>query len=217
MKNALRRLLSVWLCLVLATGTAAVGGKGIADVLSVTAAAETIGGTCGDNLTWEFDAQTGTLTISGSGAMENCTPENTPWYVYRSSIITVDIKDGVTSIGNSAFSNCTSLKNVTIPDGVTDIEQHAFSNCDELVSIAIPEGVTKLWDEAFADCENLETIVLPSTLTEIDGKSVFAGSCLKKDVIFNGTYAQWRAIEDTWAVFRYGGKLIIGGQTVQYD
>ena len=88
-------------------------------LLPVTArAAEVASGTCGaegdgSNLTWTLD-DAGTLTISGTGAMENFTgSSNPPWT--RSKIQTVTIGGGVTSIGDSAFISCSSLTSVTIP------------------------------------------------------------------------------------------------------
>ena len=63
-------------------------------------------GTCGDNLTWTLDTESGILTISGTGAMTNYA--YAPWYSYRSTIKTVVIKDGVTSIGTHAFENCSN-------------------------------------------------------------------------------------------------------------
>ena len=69
-------------------------------------AAEEYEGTCGDNLTWSLDTDTGVLTISGTGEMQNYSSGTTPWYGHRSSIQTVIIGDGVTSIGDTAFYEC---------------------------------------------------------------------------------------------------------------
>ncbi len=70
------------------------------------------GGTCGENLTWEFDKSTGTLTISGTGDMENYSSGNSPWTNCRSSIKNVIIEDGVTSIGDYAFYYTNNLEKV---------------------------------------------------------------------------------------------------------
>ena len=86
-------------------------------------------GTCGaegDNLTWTLDSE-GTLTISGTGAMTDYSyGSKAPWYSSRSSIKSVTIGSGVTTIGNYAFYYCSSLASVTIPDSVTSIGGGAF-------------------------------------------------------------------------------------------
>ena len=78
----------------------------------------------------------GTLTISGTGAMYNFSyPDYAPWYSSHSSIKTVDIKQGVTSIGDWAFYWCSSLTSVTIPSSVTSIGYYAFYGCDSLTDV----------------------------------------------------------------------------------
>lgn len=58
-------------------------------------------GTCGKNLTW--DLTNGVLTISGTGSMANYNLGSAPWFSWHSNIKTVDIQNGVTSIGSYAF------------------------------------------------------------------------------------------------------------------
>ena len=65
------------------------------------------------------------------------------------------IPNGVTSIGQSAFSGCTALTSVTIPQSVTSIEDYAFSDCTALTSVAIPQSVTYLGIGAFSGCTGL--------------------------------------------------------------
>lgn len=105
-------------------------------------------GTYGRNLTWTLDSE-GTLTISGQGKMADYNSFDVPWYSSRSSIKTVNIRDGVTSIGSSAFSNCSSLTSVTIPEGVTRIGKQAFAECWKLARINIPSSVTNIGEYAF--------------------------------------------------------------------
>ena len=64
----------------------------------------------------------------------------------------VEIGEGVTSIGRSAFQNCYSLASITIPEGVTSIDSNAFQFCYSLASITIPEGVTSIGTNAFNYC-----------------------------------------------------------------
>ena len=133
-------------------------------------------GTCGDNLQWQLDAF-GTLTISGTGPMENHSmPEggepDTHWYPHRQQITKVVIGDGVTAIGEYAFHSCTELTEVSIPETVTAIGKLAFYNCTGLTEIALPEGLTTIGNAAFRRCSNLTAIAIPDSITAI-GKITF--------------------------------------------
>ena len=86
-------------------------------------------GTCGENVTWAFDAATGKLTIAGEGAMADYTRSSMPWYKYKDAIKTVVITDGVTSVGAYAFYNYTGIVNIEIADSVTTIGKNAFKGC----------------------------------------------------------------------------------------
>ena len=148
-------------------------------LLPVTArAAEVASGTCGaegdgSNLTWTLD-DAGTLTISGTGAMENFTYSSSlPWDSNRSGIQTVTIGEGVTSIGDRAFISCSSLTSVTIPGSVSSIGDAAFYNCNNLTSVTIPDSVSSIGDAAFSSCDNLTSVTIPGSVTSI-GASAFA-------------------------------------------
>lgn len=117
-------------------------------LLSIVASADD-NGTCGDNLTWTFVESTGTITISGSGAMYHYYNWSTPWYNYRAKILAVVIEDGVTSIGKEAFSFCSSLPSITIPNSVTSIGAYAFYGCSSLPSITISNSVLTIGGNAF--------------------------------------------------------------------
>ncbi len=86
----------------------------------------------------------------------------------------ISIGNGVTAIGNSAFSRCTSLTEITIPGSVTTIGDSAFSDCKELNSISIGNGVTAIGNSAFSRCTSLTEIIIPDSVTTI-GSSAFFG------------------------------------------
>ena len=92
---------------------------------------------------------------------------------FCSSLTSITIPDGVTSIGNAAFSY-TGLKSITIPDSVTSIGKFAFYNCTSLTSITIPDGVTSIGESAFLSCSSLTSITIPDSVTSI-GESAFYG------------------------------------------
>ena len=94
---------------------------------------------------------------------------------YCASLSSITISDGVTSIGTSAFGFCASLSSITIPDGVTSIGTSAFGSCYSLVSITIPDGVTSIGDSVFRFCYTLSSITIPDGVTSI-GAFAF-GNC----------------------------------------
>lgn len=105
-----------------------------------------------DEITYNFEAETGTLTISGSGEMTNY-DENTltdrPWNVYADEIKKVVISEGVTSVGAYAFSRMPVLEEVEISSTVATLGNTAFSGNDMLNDITIPATVTTVEDFAF--------------------------------------------------------------------
>ena len=90
-----------------------------------------------------------------------------------SNLTSITIPEGVTSIGNEAFCRCSSLTNITIPKSVTSIGNQAFRGCYNLTSITIPDGVTSIGDEAFCGCSSLTSITIPEGVTSI-GDSAFS-------------------------------------------
>lgn len=143
--------------------------------LTLGAIASDVTGECGDNLLWTFNTENSTLTISGTGAMENYSweAENTaPWYSFRSDIKTVVIDSGITTIGDYAFFNCCNLTLVSISESVKSIGEQSFRHCEMLENLTIPEGVTEIGFGAFVDCMGLTNITIPDSVTNI-GESAF--------------------------------------------
>ena len=120
-------------------------------------------GTCGENLTWTL-GEDGTLTISGTGDMYDYYND----FFGQSKIKNVIIKNGVTSIGNSAFEICGKLTSIEIPNSVTSIGNRAFNYCRSLTSIKIPNSVKSIGDSTFEDCEKLISIEIPNSVKSID-------------------------------------------------
>ena len=160
-----------------------------------------VGGDCGDNLTWSLDSD-GTLTISGTGAMKDYDfydGERSPWDSKKTQIQKVVIGDGVTTIGNDAFNECTSLTTVDLSNA-TSLEKigiRAFFKCSQLENIDLSKAVnlkeigdnafnssgvenvtfpqnsqlTEIGSGVFTLCNNLKNIDIPETVTKIGGSA----------------------------------------------
>ena len=89
-----------------------------------------------------------------------------------SSLTRITIPNSVTNIGAYVFGYCSSLESVTIPDSVTSIGNYAFANCNSLVSVTIPNSVTSIGDNTFSYCSSLASITIPNSVTTI-GDSAF--------------------------------------------
>ena len=87
------------------------------------------------------------------------------------------IPNSVTSIGDLAFSGCTSLTSVTIPESVKWIGEVAFEDCSSLKSVTIPNSVTSIGDQAFSGCKSLKSVTISNSVASM-GEVVFGGGHL---------------------------------------
>ena len=173
MKKQIKRITAVAAAAALAISFTFPAELGLADFGvggNAIAASAASSGNCGDNgsnVTWSLDDD-GTLTISGSGKIEDCRSDiDQPWYSNRSDITSVVIEPGVTSIGSQAFYECSNLTSITIPSGLTSIGEQAFGNCTGLTSITIPSGFISIGDYAFWNCTGLTSITIQNGVTSI--------------------------------------------------
>ena len=97
---------------------------------------------------------------------------------------------GVTSIGDTAFWECSSLTSVTIPDSVTSIGMGAFYNCRSLTSVTIPDSVTSIGSVVFGGCTSLTSVTISNSVTTI-GNGAFQNCTSLSKVYFKGTKAEW--------------------------
>ena len=137
--------------------------------LCIGASAAGTSGKCGPSAYWSFDSSTGTLTISGSGAMEDYEYGNEfPWMDYRNSIQTIVIGDQITQIGRNAFP-WTACSTIQFGKSVRSIGAEAFSGCRNLNGdLTLPDSVQIVGDSAFAGCTGLTgTLTLGNGLQTI--------------------------------------------------
>lgn len=160
--------------------------------LCIGASAAGTSGKCGPSAYWSFDSSTGTLTISGSGAMNDYEYGNDyPWMDYRNSIQTIVIGDQITQIGRYAFTGtaCSTIKfgknvrsigeraflecrnlngDLTIPDSVQTIGDNAFEGCTGLTGkLTLGNGLQTIGFNAFYDCPFSGDLVIPDSVTMI--------------------------------------------------
>ncbi len=154
---------------------------------SLYASSNVVSGTCGangDNLKWTLDTTTGELTISGTGDMVDYDMWNSfmfstyyPWSSYYEIITSINILDGVTSIGRYAFINCCYVTDVKISESITTIKSEAF-NCNKIKSVYITDinawlGISNLSSpcsggaDLYLNGEKLTELVIPDNVVNI--------------------------------------------------
>jgi hypothetical protein len=140
-------------------------------------ASATTSGTCGENLIWTFDESTGTLTISGTGVMDdykydsNSYSYKRPWEKYKDKIRCVTITNEVTSIGENAFNGCLHMISVKFSNSVIKIGKRAFMNCRILTDVKFPNSLSIIGEEAFKYCDHIINITIPENVTLIEGSA----------------------------------------------
>lgn len=150
------------------------------------------------------------------------------WYSCGFLMNSYTVPDGVTSIGQNAFSNeylteiilpeglieigrnafrgCTGIKGVEIPSTVTEIGSGAFYGCRSIKEFTFPDGLTHISSEVLADCENLKTVNIPVSVLSI-GESAF-GSQATFEINYDGSKEAWKliSIADNNAAVNYAAK-----------
>ena len=133
-------------------------------------------GSCGEGVIWEYDADSKTLQIAGSGFMTDFESSSAaPWASTKSSVKTIVIKDGVKNIGDYAFYSFSALEGVEIADSVTEIGKSAFAFSTAIESISLPSTLKTIEARAFEGCTELNTALVPASVESI-GEAAFA-SC----------------------------------------
>ena len=150
---------------------------------------EDASGKCGANLTWNYEAATDTLTISGTGAMyDYADAAETPWNQLQLVVVKIVVEDGAATIGSRAFSALPELQEVILPESVTHIGDVAFAVCENLAAINIPSKVTYIGEMCFQNCSKLNNVVLPATLTSLE-MYVFSGCTALTSITIPGSLA----------------------------
>ena len=101
-------------------------------------------------------------------------------------LLTVQLPQGITALGEYAFSNCSALTTVTLPDGLESIGNYAFLKCSALTSITLPDGLTTIGNSAFSNCTALTSIDLPDGLDSIGTYAFYNCAALKSITLPDG-------------------------------
>ena len=142
-----------------------IGGSAFADCTSlasitIPASVTSIGGGAFDGTAW-LDSQPDGLVYVGKVL-----------YTYKGTMPTNtvinNIRADTVAIAGGAFFQCTSLTSITIPSGITSIESGVFSECRSLTSITIPSSVTSIGAAAFSGCTSLTSVTIPSSVTSME-------------------------------------------------
>ena len=106
----------------------------------------------------------------------------------RPNATVVTLPEGVTSIGDDAFYDCSNLTAINIPENsrLTSIGNNAFNNCSSLKSITIPESVTSIGEYAFSGCSSLESLHIGPNV-ESYGSAAFEGCTAIKELTVMGS------------------------------
>ena len=136
-------------------------------------------GTCGTGLTWAIKGS-GTLVISGTGAISGYSVNNAPWYPHKDLFNKVIINDGVTAIGSSDFYGCNNIESIELPDSLLSLGEACFNGCNKIKNFVIPDNVTEIGKIAFRWCSGLESISLPEGLLSISDRAFEGCNGLKE-------------------------------------
>lgn len=146
-------------------------------------------GQCGDNAYWNYDEETKTITVSGTGEMWDVTeskygfpiPFGNAYANYAEKIV---IGEGITKVGNSAFFGFMCVNEITLPDSLKEINQYAFAWNYNLRKINFGECLEIIGYGAFDECMVISEVVLPSSVKRIE-HSAFAGCFNLKNIKLN--------------------------------
>ena len=195
--------------------------------MRVTVKAETYKGSCGEGINWTVDTETGVLELTGSGdGMLNWYLGGTgegdpsPWHSYKKQVTTIMISDGITRIGNYAFSDCVNLTTVIMPDSITEIGKMAFYNSTSLKTIELSENLETLGDGVFKK-SGMESIRFPQSLKTIGESAFYQCRSLVDVQMTEGLttigYSAFKLCDNLESIVMPQSVTTVGGEAFQYD
>lgn len=189
MKRAIYAIIAMILCICMLSACGSSSGETTKPSYDLGEISDS--GEHGENIKWEYYADTQTLVLSGKGEMTEGQRADYPWFKYAEKIKAVYVKSGITNIAKSSFSSDSvnaeykNLETIYLPETLTEIGNYAFSGAVRLKDVTIPSGVVKIGENAFDSCLSLSNIMLPKSLIEV-GEDAFQ-SCRDFHVYYEGT------------------------------
>ena len=141
-----------------------------------------------DGCLMSYDGKTFILYTKGADNTEFSIPEGVTIigenaFSSATKLESISIPDSVTTISDGAFKYCSKLLSVTIPNSVTSIGNSAFWNCSELASVSIGNSVLTIGESAFNRCKKLEFVTIPNSVTSLGGSAFWDCTSLRGIVI----------------------------------
>ena len=152
---------------------------------------EVYSGECGD-VQWNFDPDTGRLTLICQGYMEEFGRGEAPWQEWAESITSLVLEGELSGPSPYAFADLTKLRSVSWCETILSISDGMFQGCTGLKTMQVPESVYEVGMEAFAQCSALTKVYLPESLSLIS-KGAFDGTSLKY-ICYAGEESQWENV-----------------------
>ena len=144
-------------------------------------------GSCGTDLTYTLNEDSGLLSIQGTGAMTDFpTSGGAPWASKKAKIKSISFSSSITHIGSNAFYGCTYITEVTIPNSVVSIGSSAFYGCSRLSSVTLSNNLTAIDSYTFKSCTGLTSISIPGSVQTINTQAFYGDKALKTVTFSNG-------------------------------
>jgi len=125
-------------------------------------------GVCGANSKWNFNEDSGVLTISGVGDIQELiTGQGQPWYCFQDDIVEIVVEEGITELPDYCFEYLKNVTTCVLPDSLQSMSASAFNACSSLTDLLVPSSVEKFWTQSwFTRCDSLTDIYYLGTEKE---------------------------------------------------
>lgn len=155
-------------------------------------------GTCGEGISWSLDGYT--LTISGSGEME----DGAPWEEHKNHIEHVVLEGGITKVGAKAFYKYDRLETVDFGDALVEIGEQAFFGCTDIAYIHMPATFRRFGAQSFRECTGLKFVYCDGGMPSFKDSCLWTGNYIS---VFYPTNNPWPFEYTSPLISSYGGNL----------